>query len=340
MVLKGSPVTSFLLLPESLNSDIFKWSWICKQSIIIKMLKNSLLVLLMAASLTTRSQGLESPEINAAWLAKIESLAPAKAKIAAPKRKILVFSQHTGFYHWTIPHNDEMLKIMAKKSGAFEVHIAHDIDCFEKKNLKQYDAVIFNNCNPSSPKRDLFYDLLQMRSSLSESEIEARAKVYQQNFMEYIRKGGGLFIMHGAITVQNNDMEFSRMTGGSFDYHPIQQEIHLKEVDKQHPLVAAFHGNGFTHVDEPYFFKNAYAEHNFKPLLYMESKEIKGKREQAHDDIVYLAWIKRYGKGRVFYSSMSHNIQSAYQPELMEFFLDGIQYVTGDLKCDDTVTGK
>ena len=294
----------------------------------------------MVAAFSAKCQSLEVPEINKEFLDKIESLAPAKAKIQAPKRKLLVYSQHTGFYHWTIPHNDELLKIMAKKSGAFEVHIAHDIENFEKKNLKQYDAVIFNNCNPSGPKRDLFYDLLKMRSSLSEIEIEAKAKVYQQNIMDYIAKGGGLFIMHGAITVQNNDKEFSRLVGGSFDYHPKQQTIHLKEVDKNHPLVAAFHGDGFTHVDEPYFFNNAYAEHNFRPLLYMESKEITGKRDQAHDDIVYLAWVKRHGKGRVLYSSMSHNIQSAYQVELLEFFLDGIQYVTGDLKCDDSVMGK
>ncbi|MBP6619263.1 MAG: ThuA domain-containing protein [Leadbetterella sp.] len=304
------------------------------------MLKKIIFLWLTMTTISAQSQSLEVPKIDEEFLAKIESLAPAKAKIQAPKRKLLVYSQHTGFYHWTIPHNDELLKIMAKKSGAFEVHIAHDIESFEKKNLKQYDAVIFNNCNPSGPKRDLFYDLLKMRSSLSEKEIEAKAKVYQQNFMDYIAKGGGLFIMHGAITVQNNDIEFSRLVGGSFDYHPKQQTIHLKEVDKNHPLVAAFHGDGFTHVDEPYFFNNAYAEHNFRPLLYMESKEITGKRDQAHDDIVYLAWIKRHGKGRVLYSSMSHNIQSAYQAELLEFFLDGIQYVTGDLKCDDSVMGK
>lgn len=304
------------------------------------MLKKIIFLWLTIAAIPAQSQTLEAPKIDKEFLDKIESLAPAKAKIKAPKRKLLVYSQHTGFNHWTIPHNDELLKIMAKKSGAFEVHIAHDIDSFEKKNLKQYDAVIFNNCNPSGPKRDLFYDLLKMRTSLSENEIEAKAKVYQQNFMDYIAKGGGLFIMHGAITVQNNDLAFSRLTGGSFDYHPKQQKIHLKEVDKNHPLVAAFHGDGFTHVDEPYFFNNAYSEYNFRPILYMESKDITGKRNQAHDDIVYLAWVKRHGKGRVLYSSMSHNIQSAYQTELLEFFLDGIQYVTGDLKCDDSAMGK
>ena len=286
------------------------------------------------------AQSLPEIKVTKEWLAKIESLAPAKAKIDAPKRKLLVFSQHTGFYHWCIPNNDEMLKILAKKTGAFDVFISHDIDSFDKKNLKQYDAVIFNNCNPSGPKRDLFYDLLQMRSSLSEAEIVAKAAEYQQNFMDYIAGGGGLFIMHGALTVQNNSKEFSQMTGGSFDYHPKQQEIHLMEVDKNHPLVAAFHGDGFTHVDEPYFFNNAYSEHNFRPLLYIETSKLEGMRDQPRDDINYLAWIKRYGKGRVLYSSMSHNAQSLDQPELMEFFVDAIQYVTGDLKCDDSPMAK
>ena len=300
------------------------------------MKKIGLLLLVVLAAATARAQSLEPVKITKDWLAEIASLAPTKARIDAPKRKILVFSQHTGFYHWTIPHNDEMLKIMAKKSGAFDVFISHDIDSFEKKNLKQYDAVIFNNCNPSGPRRDLFYDLMGQRSSLSEEVIAEKAKVYQQNFLDYIAKGGGLFIMHGAITVQNNSLEFSKMTGGSFDYHPKQQEVHLKEVDKNHPLVAAFHGQGFTHIDEPYFFNNAYGEHQFRPLLYMETAELEGLRDQATDDIVYLAWVKRYGKGRVLYSSMSHNAQSLEQPELMQFFLDGIQYVTGDLVCDDS----
>ena len=53
-------------------------------------------------------------------------------------------------------------------------------------------------------------------------------------------------------------------------------------------------------------------------------------------DIRYTAWIKKYGKGRVFYCSPSHNAQSFEKPELLQFLLDGIQYTLGDLKCDDT----
>jgi type 1 glutamine amidotransferase len=282
------------------------------------------------------AQSLKDFPVSEKWLEKIESLAPSSTRIQASVKKIMVFSQHTGFYHWTIPHNNEMLKIMAKKTGAFEVTIARDIDSFDKKNLKQYDAVILNNSNPSGPKRDLFSDLMEQNSSLEEATIAELAAEYENNLMEYVAKGGGLMIMHGAITVQNNSEKFSDMVGGSFDYHPKQQEMHLKEVDPSHPMVQAFIGNGFTHVDEPYFFKNAYFDYNFRPLLYIEADKLEGVKQEVSNNTIYVAWIKRHGKGRVFYSSPSHNAQSMDNPELLQFFLDGMQYVVGDLPCDDS----
>ncbi|WP_162340509.1 ThuA domain-containing protein [Cyclobacterium salsum] len=294
----------------------------------------TLLFFLFTGSIFAQSQ--KDFPVTEEWLEKIESLAPSDTRIQASVKKVLVFSQHTGFYHWTIPHNDELLKIMAKKTGAFEITIARDIDSFDKKNLKQYDAVILNNSNPSGPDRDLFADLLKKNSSYDEATIAELSAQYENNLMEYVAKGGGLMILHGAITVQNNSEKFSAMVGGSFDYHPKQQEMHVKEVDSNHPLVQAFEGNGFTHIDEPYFFKNAYFDYNFRPLLYIEADQLEGKRAEVSNNTIYVAWIKKHGKGRVFYTSPSHNAQSMDNPELLQFFLDGMQYVVGDLKADDS----
>lgn len=283
------------------------------------------------------AQSLEPLEITDTWLENIYNNAPSKTTVDVPKsRKVLVFSKATGYDHWTIPHNNEVWKILAQKTGAFEVEIGFDITHFEKKNLKKYDAIILNNSNPTGPERNLFYDLLRSYSSIKDDLAKAKAQEYESNLLEYVKKGGGLMIMHGAIVVQNNSTEFSNMTGGSFDYHPKQQELHLKEVDKNHPLVSAFNGNGFVHFDEPYFFKNAYYDYNFKPLLYFEADKVNGVMHEVKDNKNYVAWIKKYGKGRVFYSSPSHNAQSLENPELIKFYFDGIQYVTGDLKVDDT----
>ena len=299
-------------------------------------MKIKLLYLIFFVTTISCAQGLDSFEITKEWLSKIEKIAPSEARIKTDIKKVLVFSQHTGFYHWTAPHNIEMLKILGRKSGTFEVTNSYDIDSFEKENLKKYNAVVFNNCNPAGPKRDLFWDLLKKNSNLSDKKITALAQNYEKGFMEYIAEGGGLMILHGAITVQNNSEAFSKMTGGSFDYHPKQQEMHVMEVDENHPLVASFSGNGFTHVDEPYFFNNAYSDYNFRPLLYIDVTKLDGLKKEPESDISYVSWIKKHGEGRVFYTSPSHNAQTLNNPEFLQFLLDGMQYVTGDLKCDDS----
>ncbi|MBT8298743.1 MAG: ThuA domain-containing protein [Maribacter sp.] len=300
-----------------------------------------LLLIVLLFTATNYGQETHAFEITKEWLSKIERIAPSEPIIKhVDKKKLLVFSKATGFYHWTIPHNIEMLKILAKKSKVFEIHVGYDIDKFDKKNLRKYDAVILNNPNPIGPKRDLFYDLLKANSSMSEAQIVSEALKYEKNLIDYVAKGGGLMLLHGGIVVQNNSVAFSEMTGGSFDYHPKQQRMHVQEVDSTHPMVRAFKGNGFTHVDEPYFFKNAYFNYNFRPLLFIEVDKLEDVRKEVKNNINYVSWIKRYGKGRVFYSSPSHNAQSLDNPELLQFYLDGLQYVVGDLKCDDSPISK
>ena len=56
----------------------------------------------------------------------------------------------------------------------------------------------------------------------------------------------------------------------------------------------------------------------------------KGKREDKDHAV---AWIKTHGKGRVFYSSLGHKTPIFENPMLMQFYLDGIQFATGDLKA-------
>lgn len=301
-------------------------------------MKTNILFWLLLISITnSNAQNLEPIKITNEWLSKMESIVPSEPRIKTTvKRKILVFSKATGFDHWTIPHNIELLKLFGKKTNAFEVHVGFDISNFNKKELKKYDAVVLNNANPKGPKRDLFYDLLKDYSSYTEQEILVKAAEYESNLISYVNKGGGLMILHGAIVIQNNSEAFSKMTGGSFDYHPKQQEIHIKEVDKNHPLVRAFHGGGLTHIDEPYFFKNAYFHYNFRPLLYFKVEEIEGVKHEVKNNINYVAWIKKYGEGRVFYSSPSHNAQSLNKPELLQFLMDGLQYTTGDFNVDDS----
>lgn len=271
------------------------------------------------------------------WVLKIEKLAPAKAEVQPKKQhKVLVFTLFTGYNHWVIPHTNEVMKILGKKTGAFEVEVSTDIYKFEKKNLKSYDAVVLNSTCSVGPRRDLFMDVLDKDEKLTNEQRKNKAAELEANLIDYVKKGGGIMVVHGAIVMQNNSMPFSEMVGGSFDYHPAQQEITLELCEPDHPLVKAFERKPFVHVDEPYLFNKAYTKKNFRPLLYMDTSKLTKKNKEIDEKIKYVSWIKKYGKGRVFYVSPSHNAQSFEDSRLLKFFLDGAQYVLGDLKCDDS----
>lgn len=294
------------------------------------------IVFLFSAHLAV-SQSLPEVTLDQSWKDKIRSLAPEKATFPAKKKKVLVFSLHTGFDHWVRPHTEEMVKILGEKSGAFEVIGSKDISQMELKNLKKYDVLVLNNTNSKPDHRNLFWDKLK-ESGADSAAVMQKAQELESNLRKFVESGGGLFVLHGGNTTLNNSMDFSRLLGGSFDYHPPQQAFQVRLEDPNHPLVQAFPKEGFNHIDEPYFYKNAYEEMNFKPLLYFNNAEIKNQKkgQELTEGKTYVAWIRTEGKGRVMYSSPSHNAQSFENPQLLRFFLDGLQYVAGDVECDET----
>ncbi|MFO8026476.1 MAG: ThuA domain-containing protein [Opitutales bacterium] len=292
-------------------------------------------------------------ELDREWKDLVAEQAP-KTPLVEPEepRKVLVFSLVTGFVHWCIPHTEAVIEILGEESGAYESVASQDIEVFRPERLKEFDAVVLNNNCPTRGERDLFHDVLVKKSGetgekyqdMPRAEREAMAKMLYRSLVDYVEQGGGLVLMHGAITNFNYSDEFSALAGGSFDYHPPQQDVTLYPVQPEHPILKPFGGEPFVHFDEPYVMNRAYAELNFAPLLEMDTSKIKinsEKRRKEMDELPrYVAWIKPHKQGRVFFSSPSHNAQSFERPELLGFLLNGMQYVLGDLECDDRPPAK
>ena len=275
-----------------------------------------------------------------AWEAKVRKQAPEKPTVEAPKRKLLVFSLFTGYDHKVIPHVDRVLRILGEQSGAYDATVTVDIEDLMPNNLSQYDVLVLNNNCSKGPRRHLFLDELERNTKyadLTEAQRQAKAEALEKSMFDFVASGRGLVGIHGAPTMLNNTPKFNEMIGGAFHYHPPNQAVTVRPVDAEHPLVAAFRGKGpFIHRDEPYCFKGTYEKLDFRPLLAMDNKELKDPPGHADDMVRYVAWIRPYGKGRVFYCSPSHFPESYESPTLLRFLLDGIQYASGDLKCDDS----
>ena len=277
---------------------------------------------------------------SAEYLARIRELAPAKATaVPAAPRKVLIFDLATGFKHDVIPHVNEVIGILGEKTGAFTSETTRDILRFTPESLAKVDAVVLNNSCTVGPRRNMFLDVLDKEPAfkdLTTEERAAKAAELEKSLLHFVAGGKGIVGVHGGLTFLNKSPEFTGMIGANFDFHPAKEILTLNPVEPDHPLLAAFGGEDFVHYDEPYVFGSPYADKNFRPLLKIDPAKLKpATAAKLKADVRYVSWIKPHGKGRVFYCGPSHQPESYETAALLRYYLDGIQYAIGDLKCDD-----
>jgi type 1 glutamine amidotransferase len=274
------------------------------------------------------------------WSATVREKAPARPTVQAAKRNVLVFSLRTGYDHKVMPHVDCVFQILGEKSGAFKTDVTVDIEKLSPESLASYDVLVLNNNCSIGPRRNLLLDELETNPKyrdMTPQDRQAKSDALEQSMLDFVAGGKGLVVIHGAPTMLNQSAKFTGMVGAAFDYHPPNQEVTVRTVDENHLLVAAFRGKGpFVHRDEPYCFNGPYEKLDFHPLLSMDTQRLNDPKGRAGEIVRYVAWIKPYGDGRVFYCSPSHFPESYESATLLQFLLDGLQYAAGDLKCDDS----
>jgi hypothetical protein len=142
--------------------------------------------------------------------------------------------------------------------------------------------------------------------------------------------------------------EFNTMIGGFFKFHWNDgQEITYKIDDPDSPLTKMFKGKPpLVVIDETYTFgRETYSRKNLRVLTSVDyakmSDEDKKKESNPRADGDYaLSWIRREGKGRVFYEAHGHNEKVYAMTPILEHVLAGLQYALGDLQADDSPSQK
>ena len=141
--------------------------------------------------------------------------------------------------------------------------------------------------------------------------------------------------------------EFDQMIGGFFKFHwGDPQLITVKIDDPKSPVTAMFHGQEFEIHDETYTFgMDTYSRTNLHILTSIDYDKMsaadKAKEDYPRADHDYgLSWIRREGKGRVFYEAHGHSERVYAIKPMLEHVLAGVQYALGDLKADDSPSVK
>ncbi len=248
-------------------------------------------------------------------LEQMQLAAPAKPYAAPQKpRKIFVFSRCPGFRHVSIPWGAAALKIIGEKTGAYETVISDEPAMFEADTLKQFDVVVFNNMcgNPLDNPQHL------------------------RNLLAYIEQGGGFAAIHCAGSL--DWPEYVEMIGGMAVNHPWNSfEIATLTVEEpDHPVVRPFLAEKVTLNEEIYQFDGRFSRDKVRVLISLDTSSVDLTRPniQRTDGDFVLAWVKTYGKGRVFYTALGHNKHMYWDPRMLGHLLAGVQFAAGDLEVE------
>lgn len=255
--------------------------------------------------------------------AKIMAALPAAAPVSPKQpRRLLIFDVNVVYGgHPSRFYANLAFQEMGKKTGAFEVVISRDPAVFEKETLSQFDAVFLNNT---------------VGNQFTDPKL-------RQNLLEFVYGGGGLMGVHGtAVAFWDWDgggddwPEFGRMLGGRGARHREAQEKCFMKMDSPgHPLLASFPNEGFELSDEFFRVGDPYSRDRVRVLFSIDNEktDLSAKPPEREDEDYAAAWVRHYGRGRVFYTTFGHNPHQFWDPALLQFYRAAAQFALGDLEA-------
>ena len=243
-------------------------------------------------------------------LLTLAGVALAATVLQAAPKKLLVVTTTTGFRHSSIETGEKVLAQLAKDSGAFTVDFIHQPDgkpanpqkdatdeakAAYKTAEAQWEETLKAALQKLSPASLKHYDGVLFFSTTGDLPIPDR-----QGFLDWI-KGGGAFIgIHAASDTFHGWSEFTEMLGGEFAHHGKQVGVECLNQDPKNPATAHLGKSWTIQQEEIYQFKN-YDPAKVHDLLILDKHP--ESNAAGHFGV---AWIKQYGKGKVFYTSLGH----------------------------------
>ncbi len=262
-----------------------------------------------------------------------------KARVAPQKiRRVLIWNTpphlmdkdpHKGY---CIPYGQEGITAIGEASDAFQPVVSDDIVMFAPENIKQFDAIVLNNASgpwitPTAA------DMKKEALSRYGADAQAVELVLRKSFLDFVNRGGGVVCLHFSIAANRHWPEFAELFGATFTGHPWTEEVGVTVEEPEHPLVAAFGGKDFRITDEIYEYGQPYDRAGLRVLMSLDPARTNMGARWIHrtDNDFALTWVKAYGKGRVFNTSFGHMAQLYSDPQVLQFYLDAIQFAAGDL---------
>lgn len=267
----------------------------------------------------------------------LPGFARARVPTAAAAKRLLVIADHsTGNQtaHAAYSHAVATIARLGRERGAYATTIRTDTILITKSEvwgkgdyakggskasralaLDQFDAVLFYTNG---------------ETDLSDSQ--------KRDLLDFVATDGKGFIgVHSAAATAYGWPEYGRMLGGVFDNHP--WKVAPARIIVERPDFPAMRGwtSGMTLTDEHYQMRaEPYSRAEVDVLARLDPASLDLANPGVHraDRDFPVAWIKHYGKGRVFYSGLGHTEASWDDARVQSLFLEGIGWALGTIEGD------
>ncbi|MGH9660888.1 MAG: ThuA domain-containing protein [Bryobacteraceae bacterium] len=250
------------------------------------------------------------------------SLAVAATAMAQPPRKkLLAIGRSQGFQHDAVSHGLATVWKLGQETGLWDTYIRTDAELItrkklsgNRKNLEFFDAI-------------LFY-------TTGELEMDDEQKAA---FLSFLRDDGKGFLgAHSATDTFYNWPAYGELIGGYFDRHPWHQLVGVKVEDRAFPATKHF-PPAVTVTDEIYQFRN-YSRDRVRVLMSIDTAtvDLKNKQVNRKDGDFAVTWVRQYGKGRVFYSSLGHREAVWDRADIQKMWIEAIKWAMGLTPGDAT----
>jgi hypothetical protein len=256
----------------------------------------------------------------------------AAAQVVLPQKKVLAIGDvHTGYQHESVSHALATIERLGRETGLFITYIRTDTQLITKDKIYgtgRYAAPPKGTRGVNAKNLDYFDAIFFY--GLGEEELSDKQKA---DLLSFVHDDGKGFVgAHSAIDAFFSWPEYGEMLGGYFDNHPwgvFDAPIIVEEPS--FPGMRQF-PHEFMTRDEIYVPTTAsFSREKVDVLARLDASKVDLKVKDLHktDGDFPVAWVKKYGKGNVFYSTFGHPDEAWDNKGIQTMYLEAIKWALG-----------
>ena len=247
---------------------------------------------------------------------------------AGQKKVLVVADLHTGnqIAHDAVSHAIATLERLGRESGAYVAFLRTDTTLVTKGEV--WGTGDYAKGGPRAARgRNLDYFDAVVFYTNGETEMTAQQKA---DLLAFVRDDGkGFVAVHTATASFSSWPEYGAMVGGFFENHP--WNVFDAPVIVERPDFPAMQHLPRELVlrDEMYQYRAPYSRANVDVLARLDERklDLTNPNVKRTDQDFPVAWIKTYGRGRVFSSTLGHSDASWDDARVRGVYLEGIKWV-------------